>query len=150
MCLECKPLIKAIDAYIEKADNDLADALGAEGYAKPKKTLKYAQDIEDGVAEALLDETDYILEQAEKAADLETFAEDVWPGVKLKDGLKAKLATVFTEKLDEFMPEFIGYYIKQTDKSLKLAQVSKRTTAWVASWSKDLGEVMQLNSHQGN
>lgn len=148
MCLECKPLIKAIDAYIEKADNDLADALGAEGYAKPKKTLKYAQDIEDGVAEALLNETDYILAEVEKAADLETFAEDVWPGVKLKDGLKGKLATVFTERLNEFMPEFIGYYIKQTDKSLKLAQVSKRTTAWVANWSKDLGEVMQLNSHK--
>lgn len=49
MCMNCAPLIKAIDAYIAKADGDLADALGKEGYAKPKKTLKYAQDIEDGV-----------------------------------------------------------------------------------------------------
>ena len=37
MCLQCKALIKAIDAYIEKVDNDLSDQLGAEGYAKPKK-----------------------------------------------------------------------------------------------------------------
>ena len=27
MCMNCAPLIKAIDAYIAKADGDLADAL---------------------------------------------------------------------------------------------------------------------------
>ncbi len=148
MCMECGPLIKAIDAYIQKADDGLADALGAEGYIKPKKTLKYAQDIEDSVAEALLEETDYILAEAEKAVDLETFAADIWPGVKLNDAAKSKLATVFTERLGEFLPEYIGYYIAQTDRGLKLTQVSKRTLAWVKSWSKDLGEIMQLNSHK--
>lgn len=148
MCMECGPLIKAIDAYIQKADDGLADALGAEGYIKPKKTLKYAEDIEDSVAEALLEETDYILAEAEKAVDLETFAADIWPGVKLNDAAKSKLATVFTERLSEFLPEYIGYYIAQTDRGLKLTQVSKRTLAWVKSWSKDLGEIMQLNSHK--
>lgn len=148
MCMNCAPLIKAIDAYIAKADGDLADALGKEGYAKPKKTLKYAQDIEDGVAEALVEETDYFVTEAEKAVDLETFAKDIWPKVKLKDGLKSKLAAVFKENLEKFMPEFIGYYIKQTDKDLKLSQVSKRTTAWVKSWSEELGEIMKLNSHK--
>ena len=148
MCMECGPLIKAIDAYIQKADDGLADALGAEGYIKPKKALKYAQDIEDSVAEALLEETDYILAEAEKAVDLETFAADIWPGVKLNDAAKSKLATVFTERLSEFLPEYIGYYIAQTDRGLKLTQVSKRTLAWVKSWSKDLGEIMQLNSHK--
>lgn len=148
MCMRCGPLIKAIDAYLAKADGDLADALEAEGYAEPQATLGYLQDIEDGVAEALLDETDYFLAEAEKAADLETFAEDIWPRVKLTDALKAKLAKVFSESLAEFMPEFIGYYIAQTDRSLKLEVVSKRTTAWVKSWSEQLGEIMQLNSHK--
>lgn len=148
MCMNCAPLIKAIDAYIAKADGDLADALGKEGYAKPKKTLKYAQDIEDGVAEALVEETDYFIAEAEKAVDLETFAKDIWPKLKLKDELKGKLAAVFKENLEKFMPEFIGYYIKQTDKDLKLSQVSKRTTAWVKSWSEELGEIMKLNSHK--
>ncbi len=46
------------------------------------------------------------------------------------------------------MPEFIGYYIAQTDKDLKLTQVSERTMAWVEGWSKELGEIMQLNSHK--
>ena len=106
------------------------------------------REVEDDVAEALVEETDYFLAEAEKAADLETFAADIWPRVKLNDRLKAKLATVFTEHLSEFMPEFVAYYIAQTDRSLKLEVVSKRTTAWVKSWSEQLGEIMQLNSHK--
>ena len=62
MCIECRPLLKAIDAYLQKADGDLADALEEEGYAKPKKTLDYLEDMEEQVAAALLAETDYILE----------------------------------------------------------------------------------------
>lgn len=148
MCMACQPLIKAIDAYLAKADGDLADALDAEGYAEPQATIGYMQGIEDDVAEALVEETDYFLAEAEKAADLETFAADIWPRVKLNDRLKAKLATVFTEHLSEFIPEFVAYYIAQTDRSLKLEVVSKRTVAWVESWSEQLGEIMQLNSHK--
>lgn len=148
MCLNCGPLIKAIDAYIKKADGELSDALDDEGYAKPKKTVEYIADMEEQVAEALTAETDYFLEAAKGAVDLETFAADIWPDVKLSDELMSKLATIFTELLDKFMPEFIGYYIKQTDRELKLKQVSKRTTAWVKTWSKQLGEIMKLNSHK--
>ena len=145
MCMKCGPLLKAIDAYLQKADGDLTDALEEEGYAKPKKTLEYLEDMEEQVAAALLAETDYILEAAKGAVDLEAFAADVWPGVKLSDELMSKLATVFTELLEKFMPEFIGYYIQQTDKDLELKQVSKKTTAWVRTWSASLGEIMQLN-----
>lgn len=147
MCMMCGLLLKAIDAYLQKADNDLADELEEEGYVQPKKTLKYLDDMEEQVAAALLAETDYILEAAKGAVDLEAFAADVWPGVKLSDELMSKLATVFTELLEKFMPEYIGYYIQQTDKDLELKQVSERTTAWVKTWSASLGEVMQLNSH---
>ena len=66
MCMACQPLIKAIDAYLAKADGDLADALDAEGYAEPQATIGYMQGIEDDVAEALVEETDYFLAEAEK------------------------------------------------------------------------------------
>lgn len=148
MCIHCNSLIKAIDVYIKKADDNLSDELEAQGYIKSEKTIKYIQEIEDGVAEALLDETDEIIAEVEKAIDLETFAEDVWSKVKLDNTTKVKLIKVFKEKLNKFMPEFIGYYIAQTDKDLKLTQVSERTMAWVEGWSKELGEIMQLNSHK--
>lgn len=148
MCMNCQPLIKAIDAYIQKADDDLADALGKEGYEEPEKTVEYIGNIEDDVADALLSETDYILREAEKAVDLDAFARDIWPGVKLNDDLREKLVAVFLEQFSEFMPEYIGYYLAQTDRSLKLRQVSQRTTAWVEDWSNDLADIMQLNSHK--
>lgn len=148
MCIHCNSLIKAIDVYIKKADDNLSDELEAQGYIKSEKTIKYIQEIEDGVVEALLDETDEIIAEAEKAIDLETFAEEVWSKVKLDNTTKVKLIKVFKEKLNKFMPEFIGYYIAQTDKDLKLTQVSERTMAWVEGWSKELGEIMQLNSHK--
>lgn len=148
MCLECKPLIKAIEAYISKADDDFADELEKQGYLEPKKTLEYIQEIEDSVADALLEETDYFVKNAEEAVDLEEFAKDIWPKIKLTDKLKQKLISIFTEQFSKFMPEFIGFYIVQTDKELKLEQVSKRTTAWVESWSEQLSEIMQLNSHK--
>lgn len=89
--MNCEPLIKAIDTYILKADNSLSDELSEQGYAKPKKTIKYMQDIEDGVTEALLEETDYFITEAEKAVDLETFAKDVWPQIKLMTRSKGNL-----------------------------------------------------------
>lgn len=140
-------MIEAINKYIEKADKSLEDTLEAEGYIKPKKTLKYIQDIEDEVSEALVEETDYIVSEAENAVDLETFAEDVWPKVKVNDTLKGKLVTVFTESFSKFMPEFVGYYIAQTDNNLILSRLSNRTIAWVENWSGELADIMQLSSH---
>lgn len=148
MCYECRPLIKAIDAYIEKADSDLADTLNEEGYGNGERTVEYIADIEDDVTEALLSETDYFLSEAEKAADLEEFAKSIWPGIKLNDELAEKLAAIFAERLGEFMPEFVEYYIQQTDRELVLHSLSKRATSWVKTWSKDLGEIMKLNSHK--
>lgn len=148
MCMYCKPLIKAIDNYIAKADEGLMEQLDDEGFLKPKKSFQYIKDIEDSTAEALLAETDYFVNETEKAVDLETFAKDIWPSLKINDTLKPIIAALFKEQLKKFMPEFAGYYIKQTDKNLKLEQVSKRTTAWVEKWSEELGEIMQLNSHK--
>lgn len=148
MCLNCRPLMKAINAYLEKADNDLEAELEAEGYQEPKKTLKYAKDLEDEITEALLAETDYFLAAAEKAVDLDTFAKLIWPGIVLNDELREKLAQIFLEYFDSFMPEFVECYIKQTDKDLKLPQVSKRTKAWTKKWSVELAELMQLTSHR--
>lgn len=148
MRLCCKPLIKAIDNYISKADDGLKEQLDDEGFLEPKKIFQYIKEIEDSVAEALIAETEYFVAKTEKAVDLETFAKDAWPGLKIGDTLKTVIASIFTEHLEKFMPEFVGYYIMQTDKNLKLEQVSKRTTAWVKNWSEELSEIMQLNSHK--
>lgn len=148
MCMECSPLIKAIDSYIRKADDDLKNALEEEGYAEPEETVEEIQETEDRVAEALFDETDYILMAVMAAVDLESFAKDDWPEVKENDGLKNGITVIFADEFEKLMPRLIEYYLSRTDKELKLEQVSRRTTAWIGEWSQELGEIMQLNSHK--
>ena len=46
MCTACSELIKAIDAYMAKADEKLSDALEKEGFAEPKETVKHAEELE--------------------------------------------------------------------------------------------------------
>lgn len=148
MCLRCGALIKAIDAYLAKADDDLSDALGDEGYINPSGTVNAMSDLEEKVAAALTEETEYILGEAEQAIDLETFAQKIWPGVKLNDTLKEKLLTIFREKFAELVPQFAEAYLASFEEGLKIRAMSKRTTAWVDSWSEELAEIMQLNSHK--
>lgn len=146
MC-NCGKLIKAIDSYIKKADDDLAEVLEGEGFAEPEATVVHISDIEAAIADALTDETAYFIEAANGAVDLDEFAKSVWPGVKLDDVAREKLAEIFQEQLTEFMPELVESYIKQTDRDLTLTKLSKRTTAWIKTWSEDLGDLMQLTSH---
>lgn len=146
MC-QCDKLLKAIDNYIKKADGDLEDALSAEGYVEPKKTVKRASKIEDAITEALEEESTLFIESAERAIDVEEFAKRIWPGVKVDDTVAEKIETIFTEQLNDFLPELIEPYLKRTDKALTLISVSKRTTAWVEEWSKELGSLMKLTSH---
>ncbi len=147
MC-NCEALTRAIDRYIEKADGDLEDTLAAEGYAASKKTVKAAKQIEDEVADALIEETELFTSKAARALDLEDFAANVWPGVKAADGLAEKLVTIFTESFEEMMPGLVEAYLKRTDKELTLKTVSKLTTGWIGRWSAELGELMKLDSHK--
>jgi hypothetical protein len=146
--MHCGRLIKAIDAYLAKADDDLGETLGDEGYAQPDETVEIIGDLEDKVADALTEETDYILGEAEKAVDLEAFAAEIWPGVKLNDKLKSKLASIFQEQFSSCLPQFATAYLADIEADLKIRTVTRRTTAWVDSWSEELADIMQLNSHK--
>lgn len=143
-----QPLVKAIENYLAKAEESLADILKKEGYIKSKKTLKYIESIEEEITKALLEQRDDILEKLEKSLDIKTFVGELWESIKENDVLKLQIATIFQDKLQKFVPEFVNYYIQQTDRQLQLKQVSQKTLSWIDSWSKELGEIMQLNSHK--
>lgn len=146
MCQSCASLIKAIDRYIEKADNDFGKELDNEGYADGKGTAKEIGEFEDEVADALLTETSYIVQKAIKAVSLKAFA-DEWEKIKDGDKVGEKLERIFKRRFKKNMPKLVSAYLKQTDRSLTLLSISKRTVAWAERWSKDLASLMKLNSH---
>lgn len=148
-------LLQAIDRYLAKAEDDLAEQLRLEGYADPKDTVKTITELEEEVAEVLVKETAYFVKAAEAASkddprgalNLKEFFGKAWTKAKDKNKTAEALYSIFGKKLRRFMPQYVQYYIHATDSSLKLTQVSKRTTAWVESWSRQLGSIMQLTSH---
>lgn len=148
MKYDFKPLLNAINNFIEKADDELKDTLDSAGYIEPEETVKEIAKIENRIADTLKQQTDYIIDSAEEAVDLETFAKEVWSKVKLNDDSAKKLGSVFVEEFETYMPNLVTHYAKKIDPELTVNQISKRTTAWVESWSEELGELMKLDSHK--
>ncbi len=147
MCLNCKPLIKAIDRYIAKADEKLVNMFEEEGRAEPEKTVEYMSEIEEETAAALVSETEYFISEIEKCDSLEQ-AEENFEKIKDNDSCLEKLKPFFKEKLGALVALSAKGYIKQMDRELTISRLSKRTVARVNDWSEELGNIMRLNSHK--
>lgn len=147
MCQRCGALIKAIDAYLAKADDDLTEALGDAGFIEPKETVEDASALEDALTEALERETKYFRAKAKKAVDLEAFAKE-WPEIIEGDDADKKLAKIFVEDFEKNIPSLAAGYVKKIDPQLTVKTITERTTAWAAEWSETLGGLMKLETHK--
>ena len=147
MCGRCKPLIKAIDRYLAKADEDLVGTLGAEGYVNSKETVDTINEIEDEVTDALKKQTENIKSGISSSKSLASFAIK-WDEIKDADGLDEEIEAIFSTKLKEFIPKYAGYYIQKTDRELVCSRLSLRSQAWIEDWSAELGAIMKLNTHE--
>lgn len=144
---DCKSLIKAIDRYLAKADNDLEDELDEEGYEEPHKTVEYMNRMEDDLTESLEAETAAIASGLEETDDVKDFADRVWPRIKDEDRTNESIADIFSTLMNEFMPVCVESYIQSTDRELHCDRMSKRSMAWIDEWAEELGNIMRLNSH---
>jgi len=146
MCQQCKALLKAIDAYLAKAEDDLKKILESEGYTHAGDTMKYIDEIEEGVAGALTAETRLVQRALNRSKDIEEF-ERIWGDMKRKDHVDDEIAERVGDSFRRFMPKYTEYYLKMTDRALVFHRLSKRATDWMRSWAADLGDLMKLNSH---
>lgn len=146
MCQYCG-LINAIDNYIQKADDDFEELLEDEGRAEPKKTVQAMNKIEDGIAAALVTETEYFVKAIKKKSTLSAFM-DILEEIKEKDIYCDEIKAVVSEQLHELVPTLVKKYVAFTDKEIKITTISKRANAWIDSWSQQLAEIMKLDSHK--
>ena len=143
----CHALIKAIDAYLAKVDNELGQALGAAGFINTSELVDEIVSLEDLIARALTGQTRYIRRRLAESVDLGAFAED-WPEIKALDNTGDVLAQVFHDSFSKNVPKVANAYIKQVDPVLAISTLSKRTVAFVEGWSKELGKLMKLTNHK--
>lgn len=146
MCLQCKPLIKAIDAFLAKEDNDLTEQLTNEGYLLAASSVDTINEIEEIVAKVLGDNAEDLLDKLNSAIDIKTFFKDNWPDIKRNGKLAQQLFDVFHDEFSTVMPHYVEAYVQQTDAELTVTTLSKRTTDWISGWSSELAELMKLDT----
>lgn len=147
MGCNCGALIKAIDAYLAKEDDELELALEAAGYVDAPETIEHITSLEDGITVVLISETEYIFESLKDRVDIAEYFSEVWPEIKKNNPTADKLFELFWDDFSGYMKPLASKYIATTDAELTVRAVSQRTTAWTKQWSKDLSELMQLESH---
>ena len=148
MC-DCDALIKAIDAYIAKADEDLKNALNGAGFADPNGAVKEISSLEEKVTEVLTAETTYITSKISQAKDLPNlYYGDLWDEIKNGDTTAEELAAVFGDEFMAYIPELAGEYIRQADPELSVNTITERTNSWINVWSITLGLIMAFNFHR--
>lgn len=144
----CGELKRAIDAYIERADKDLENDLDNAGFVDPKKTVQDISDLEEEITAALEQDTKYIVETTDEYELLSNYAETGIQNATQDERLIKKLTRTFNATFSRIVPAYAEEYIKLTDKDLQMMLMSKRTVAWIESWSGDLARIMKLNDNQ--
>lgn len=133
MCKECEPLLKAINAYLRKVDDDEGDD------SDP------INDIEDGVTDALLRETRYFIREIRKKKTISEVL-DVLEDIRERDVYLDQIRVVVAEQLHKIVPPLVQQYVHVIDTEIKITALSKRTYDWIDRWSADLATLMKETS----
>lgn len=145
----CSRLIAAIEKYIAKANDNLAEGLREAGFVDPKKTVKKINDLEDELAKILRADNKVILNTINDYDDLEDFVDDGWPGIKDSKDVVEKISATFNSRFSDDIPEYTAEYLKRVESDAVLDRIAltHETTAWISSWSDRLGEIMKLTDN---
>ena len=148
VCGDCnRSLIKAIDTYIAKANDDLSEHLKNAGYANAKSSVKKAAALEESISEILTEQTDDIVKTLLSAATIAD-ALDALDAYFEEDETRTLLEIVFREFYEKNISTLSTIYMQETEGDMVVSQIRKRTSAWVNAWSEELSDIMQLGSHE--
>lgn len=140
------PLMKqSIATLIKKADDELAEKLDSEGYLEPKKTVAAINAAGDTIADILEGQRDRIV-AALKDADFDS-VKSILETLFTDDDADVLIAETFKELFGDVIGDAAKKYLSSIDPELTLDVFSTRTTDWIDSWSKELGDIMKLGSH---
>ena len=144
--MDCDTLLKAIDAFLAKEDDNLEDALDKAGFAEPGDTVAAINSLEDRITDVLTAQSVYFINGLSQAVDLEAYAA-MLPGLKASDMTHEKLAEIFLEDFKTNIPKLANAYIKKIDPQLTVDIITKRVTYWAEEWAEPLSYIMELKTH---
>lgn len=143
------PLIRAIDRYIQKADEDLEEELKAEGYVATGAAVTAINEIEDKLTDLLNDYTDDLLNRMEKSSDISDFIENVWSDMKMEKDLEEFLIDFLHKKFHSLLNECVKEFLIDADEQLGIDErITKPTQEFIEDWSHELARIMRLNTNK--
>jgi len=143
-------LLKQLEDIMKEENEELKESL--EGQGAEDDLVELVEAYEKQLAKLLRAQRDYYIAEIESQV------------IKDADSLKALLAYLiansfqkdeFQEEMEEFHKEFLtssmtalaAVHMDIIDKDIGFDTLSPRTTKWINSWSKELSELMQLQTH---
>jgi hypothetical protein len=144
-------LLKAINEVI-KADEDDEDITAAvPDFPGLDKIPKWVDDYEKKLAKLLRNQRKYFLNGVKEYVQKEitvkgllTYLSSLFSG----DAFLKDMESLTKDFLTLTITELTADIMAAIDKDVAFNVMSKRTTDWIETWSKDLGELMKLNTHE--
>ena len=149
--LKADDILDAIDRYLAKSDDDLVDTLKKEGYAEPKETVAAINSLEEQIASALHEQTETLLATLQEAEADGIETEDLQSRISAMlsaDVIATTVETMSAEMYEKQVPKLASVYMEESDGELVVSTLRERTSAWMRSWSKQLGELTRINTHE--
>lgn len=144
-------LLKSINAFIEKADDDISEDVS--DFPGLENLQKIVDDFETDIASLLRDQKQMYVDELKAFVsknDKETLESYL---VYMRNDLFSsdEFADEFGEKAASFLEstveELASAMMNSIDPDIPLEVLSKYTTDWITNWSKDLADIMELTTH---
>jgi hypothetical protein len=145
-------LLKSINDIIkaEQDDSDITNTVP--DFPGLEKVPKYIQDYEKKVAKLLRNQRKHFLNGVKTyvqkditiAGLLAFLTNDLFASDEFLDDMEGITKDFFTLTITELSSQIMD----AVDKDVSFSVLSGRTTNWIESWSKDLADLMKLNTHQ--
>jgi uncharacterized protein with gpF-like domain len=145
-------LLKSLNAIIkaEEEDEEITDVVPE--FPGLDKVPKYIEDYEKKVAKLLRNQRKYFLngvkDYVQKDITIEGLINYLSQNLFASDEFLADMENETKEFLTLTITELSTEIMDAIDKDVAFQVLSKKTTDWIDSWSKDLAELMELNTHQ--
>ena len=140
-------IISAIDGFIAKADEELSETLGAEGFAEPEETVSAVNILQEKIADILQSQTAELIAVLAAASGWNEAGEKISVMLEMDD-IAEQVEEAVADMLDIEVPNLAAAYIKETEADMVIDTLRRRTSDWMASYSSQLGEWMKVSTHK--
>ncbi|KGK88032.1 phage minor head protein [Clostridium sp. HMP27] len=143
-------LLKALDKVIKEEEEDLKDEL--EEFEGVDTVIKAINAYEKKIAKHLRNQKKYFIkginEYIAKDVALKDLINYVMQDLTATDTFSEDMEESTKKFLEKTINELCTMLMDSIDKEVQFEIFSERTTEWIKSWSKDLSELMKLNTHK--